>query len=88
MASDQARGNNDATERAQDGPTSGGDVDVDADSANEEPPYEFWYEVGYFFRNGVPLGISAILTWGFPPFFALISESFRALPIRSFSSER
>ena len=41
---------------------------------DQEPPYEFWYEVGYFFRNGVPLGVSAILTWGFPPLFALISE--------------
>ena len=53
-----------------------------SEESKKEPPYEFWYEVSYFFRNGVPLGISSILTWGFPPFFALISESLRSSKVQ------
>jgi len=42
------------------------------DSDDEVPPYSFHNEVRFFFAKGVPLGLSAFLKWGAPPWFAMI----------------
>ena len=34
--------------------------------------FSFWNEVSFFFRKGIPLGLSSILEWGVPPWVAMI----------------
>eukprot|EP00939_MAST-03C_sp_MAST-3C-sp1_P005287 g5287.t1 len=41
-------------------------------SVKEEPPYSPSNELHFFFRVGVPLGLSAICEWGVPPLMAMI----------------
>ena len=41
------------------------------DDADEEPPYSPRTELAFFFRKGIPLGLSAVLEWGVPPVFSM-----------------
>eukprot|EP00808_Paulinella_micropora_P005806 g55091.t1 len=42
------------------------------DQVEDEPPYSPRNEVSYFLKQGVPLGLSAVLEWGLPPFIAMV----------------
>ena len=38
----------------------------------EVPPYSFRNDVSFFFRKGIPLGLSSTLEWGLPPWASLV----------------
>lgn len=38
----------------------------------EVPPYSFQTDVTFFFRKGIPLGLSSTLEWGLPPWASLV----------------
>jgi Na+-driven multidrug efflux pump len=41
-------------------------------SVQDEPPYSVRNELTYFFKKGLPLGLSATLEWGVPPLVAMV----------------
>ena len=41
-------------------------------SVMDEPPYSVRNELRYFFKKGLPLGLSATLEWGVPPLVAMV----------------
>ena len=53
------------------GVSSDTDDDEGDQQEDDEPPYSFEYEIYYFFKSGIPLGLSNILSWGVPPWVAV-----------------
>ena len=49
-----------------------GEEAASCDSAGADTPaYSLWHEFSFFFKKGVPLMLSAVMEWGFPPWVAM-----------------
>ena len=47
-------------------------LDEDVEDEEEILPYSFHNDVSFFFRKGIPLGLSSTLEWGLPPWASMI----------------
>ena len=41
----------------------------DEKKEEKEPPYSIRNEISFFFKRGIPLGLSSLLEWGVPPWY-------------------
>ena len=43
----------------------------DGKKEEKEPPYSIRNEISFFFKRGIPLGLSSLLEWGVPPWYLM-----------------
>jgi len=62
----------DPNESTKDSPKEEGETGDSEGSGTEVEPYSFANEVRFFFKTGIPLGLSSFFEWGFPPLMVMI----------------